>query len=47
METGSPRRTALFAQALTRLEDALTRPEDPIMRDACIQRFEWVQAGEG
>jgi nucleotidyltransferase substrate binding protein (TIGR01987 family) len=42
MGAGSPRRTALFAQALTRLEEALARPEDPIVRDACIQRFEFT-----
>lgn len=35
-------RTALLAQALARLEEALARPEDPIVRDACIQRFEFT-----
>ncbi|HXH85117.1 MAG TPA: HI0074 family nucleotidyltransferase substrate-binding subunit [Candidatus Tectomicrobia bacterium] len=40
--TGPSRRVALFAQALGRLEEALARPEDAIVRDACIQRFEFT-----
>lgn len=32
----------LFEQALGRLEEALARPEDAIVRDACIQRFEFT-----
>ncbi len=35
-------RVALFEQALNRLEEALGRPEDAIVRDACIQRFEFT-----
>lgn len=35
-------RVVLYEQALTRLEEALTKPEDPIVRDACIQRFEFT-----
>lgn len=31
-----------FALALARLEEALDRPEDSIVRDACIQRFEFT-----
>lgn len=33
-------RTALFVQALRRLEDACARPRDEFIRDAVIQRFE-------
>lgn len=40
-EAFSPR-LVLFEKALGRLEEALTRPEDPIVRDACIQRFEFT-----
>ncbi len=36
------RTVVLFEQALGRLEEALARPEDPIVRDACIQRFEFT-----
>jgi nucleotidyltransferase substrate binding protein (TIGR01987 family) len=32
----------LFERALGRLEEALAKPEDPIVRDACIQRFEFT-----
>ena len=31
-----------FGRALSRLDDALAMPEDPIVRDACIQRFEFT-----
>ena len=31
-----------FGQALQRLQDALKLPEDSIVRDACIQRFEFT-----
>jgi nucleotidyltransferase substrate binding protein (TIGR01987 family) len=31
-----------FEQALNRLAEALARPEDAIVRDACIQRFEFT-----
>jgi len=31
-----------FQQALTRLKEALARPRDEFMRDACIQRFEFT-----
>jgi nucleotidyltransferase substrate binding protein (TIGR01987 family) len=36
------RRITVFSQALARLDEALARPEDPIVRDACIQRFEFT-----
>jgi nucleotidyltransferase substrate binding protein (TIGR01987 family) len=32
----------LLGQALARLEEALARPEDAIVRDACIQQFEFT-----
>lgn len=32
----------LFEQALNRLDEALAKPEDAIVRDACIQRFEFT-----
>jgi nucleotidyltransferase substrate binding protein (TIGR01987 family) len=35
-------RVALLKRALGRLEEALARPEDEIVRDACIQRFEFT-----
>ena len=35
-------RVVFFEQALRRLEEALAKPEDPIVRDACIQRFEFT-----
>jgi nucleotidyltransferase substrate binding protein (TIGR01987 family) len=35
-------RVSLFERALTRLEEALAKQEDPIVRDACIQRFEFT-----
>jgi nucleotidyltransferase substrate binding protein (TIGR01987 family) len=35
-------RVTLFERALSRLEEALAKPEDPIVRDACIQRFEFT-----
>jgi len=35
-------RLVFFEQALHRLEEALSKPEDPIVRDACIQRFEFT-----
>ena len=41
-EGSTARRTAIFAQALARLEQALGVPEDAIVRDACIQRFEFT-----
>jgi nucleotidyltransferase substrate binding protein (TIGR01987 family) len=31
-----------FRQALKRLREALARPEDDFIRDACIQRFEFT-----
>ena len=37
-----PSRLVLLASALARLGEALERPEDPIVRDACIQRFEFT-----
>ena len=40
-EAYSPR-VSLFERALSRLEEALAKPEDPIVRDACIQRFEFM-----
>ena len=40
-EAYSPR-VNLFERALSRLEEALAKPEDPIVRDACIQRFEFT-----
>jgi nucleotidyltransferase substrate binding protein (TIGR01987 family) len=33
---------AAFRRALERLEDALARSPDPIVRDSAILRFEWV-----
>ena len=42
MAQARPRGVAVFEQALRRLEEALARPEDPIVRDACIQRFEFT-----
>ena len=38
-------RIAIFSQALARLEQALSIPEDAIVLDACIQRFEPVDHG--
>ena len=35
-------RVTLFENALRRLEEGLTKPEDAIARDACIQRFEFT-----
>ena len=35
-------RLSAFARALHRLTEALTKPDDPIVRDACIQRFEFT-----
>jgi nucleotidyltransferase substrate binding protein (TIGR01987 family) len=35
-------RVNLFERALSRLEEALAKPEDPIVRDACLQRFEFT-----
>ena len=35
-------RVSLFERALSRLEEALAKSEDPIVRDACIQRFEFT-----
>lgn len=32
----------LFEQSLSRLDEALAKPEDAIVRDACIQRFEFT-----
>jgi nucleotidyltransferase substrate binding protein (TIGR01987 family) len=40
-ETPSPRIQA-FEHALQRLMEALAKPEDSIVRDACIQRFEFT-----
>lgn len=31
-----------FADAVARLDEALVRPKDAFMRDACIQRFEFT-----
>ena len=42
MEGTLARRLSLFARALARLQEALTKPEDAIVRDACIQRFEFT-----
>ena len=42
MAEGSSLRVSLFERALSRLEEALAKPEDPIVRDACIQRFEFT-----
>ena len=41
MARGSER-LVLFERALGRLDEALARPEDAIVRDACIQRFEFT-----
>jgi hypothetical protein len=35
-------RTLAFERALLRLEEALEKPEDAIVRDACVQRFEFT-----
>jgi len=37
-----PRRRALLERALARLQEALAKPEDSIVRDAAIQRFEFT-----
>jgi len=42
MEETHSTRVVFFEQALRRLEEALAKPEDPIVRDACIQRFEFT-----
>src|SRR5574341_1634978 len=42
MADGPPPRVLLFERALDRLDEALARPDDPIVRDACIQRFEFT-----
>ena len=42
MGSVEPSRESLLRQALARLEEALTRPEDAIVRDASIQRFEFT-----
>ena len=42
MEEPHSTRVVFFEQALRRLEEALAKPEDPIVRDACIQRFEFT-----
>ncbi len=41
-EGSATRRVAILSQALARLEQALSIPEDAIVRDACIQRFEFT-----
>ena len=41
-EGPAARRIAIFSHALARLEHALGIPEDGIVRDACIQRFEFT-----
>ena len=41
-EGSAARRIAILSQALVRLQEALSVPEDPIVRDACIQRFEFT-----
>ncbi len=35
-------RTLTFERALLRLEEGLEKPEDAIVRDACVQRFEFT-----
>ena len=35
------RSTSAFVRALARLEEALREPATPLVRDACIQRFEF------
>jgi nucleotidyltransferase substrate binding protein (TIGR01987 family) len=35
-------RVTQLEQSLARLDEALALPEDPIVRDACIQRFEFT-----
>ena len=42
MTGGAGFRTDQLGRALDRVEEALARPEDPIVRDACIQRFEFT-----
>jgi nucleotidyltransferase substrate binding protein (TIGR01987 family) len=42
MEEPHSTRVVFFEQALRRLKEGLARPEDPIVRDACIQRFEFT-----
>ncbi|HEX2482178.1 MAG TPA: nucleotidyltransferase substrate binding protein [Methylomirabilota bacterium] len=41
-EGSAARRIAILSQALAGLQEALSVPEDPIVRDACIQRFEFT-----
>lgn len=40
--TRTSSRVTIFEQALRRLGEGLTKPEDAIVRDACIQRFEFT-----
>ena len=42
MEETLALRLPLFGRALGRLREALAKPEDSIVRDACIQRFEFT-----
>jgi len=42
MEEAYSLRLSHFERALSRLEEALAKPEDPIVRDASIQRFEFT-----
>ena len=42
MEETYSTRVLFFEQVLRRLEEGLARPADPIVRDACIQRFEFT-----
>ncbi len=41
-EEAVARRIAMLSRALAWLEEALRVPEDPLVRDACIQRFEFT-----
>jgi hypothetical protein len=42
MEETHSARVVFFEQALVGLQEALAKPEEPIVRDACIQRFEFT-----
>jgi nucleotidyltransferase substrate binding protein (TIGR01987 family) len=42
MGSAEPSRVSLLRQALARLEEALAQPEDAIVRDASIKRFEFT-----
>ena len=42
MSPSTPIRLSQFERALERLQESLALPDDPVVRDACIQRFEFT-----